>query len=84
MTVLPVDKQQARQMLSLCLTNQRYGSQVLDDKERVEKILGAEFVTIYPQRSVSQIPYNSYLMSETRLAQVCADFPKSNSACTWT
>ena len=44
----------------------------LDDKERVEKILGAEFVTIY-HNEASQIPYNSYLMSETRLAQVCPE-----------
>ena len=44
----------------------------LDDKERVEKILGSEFVTIY-HNEASQIPFNSYLMTETRLAQVCPE-----------
>lgn len=44
----------------------------LDDKERVEKILGSEFVTIY-HNEASQIPYNSYVMTETRLAQVCPE-----------
>lgn len=40
----------------------------LDDKERTEKILGMEFVTIYLNES-SQIPYSSYQMIVTRLAQ---------------
>lgn len=44
----------------------------LDDKERVEKILGMEFATIYLNEA-SQIPYNSYVMAETRLAQVCPE-----------
>lgn len=48
------------------------GSQVwfggLDDKERTEKILGMEFVTIYLNES-SQIPWNSRNVALTRLAQ---------------
>lgn len=44
----------------------------LDDKERVEKILGMEFVTIYFNEA-SQIPYSSYLVARTRLAQVCPE-----------
>lgn len=42
----------------------------LDDKERVEKILGMEYATIY-YNEASQIPYSSYLIAQTRLAQVC-------------
>ena len=48
------------------------GSQVwfagLDDKERTEKILGMEFVTIY-LNEVSQIPKSSRDLAVTRLAQ---------------
>lgn len=48
------------------------GSQIwfagLDDKERTEKILGMEFVTIYPNEC-SQIPYSSIETAITRLAQ---------------
>lgn len=48
------------------------GSQIwfggLDDKERTEKILGQEFVTIYFNES-SQIPIGSIGMAITRLAQ---------------
>ncbi len=44
----------------------------LDDKERTEKILGMEFVTIYFNES-SQIPYGSMIMALTRLAQVVPD-----------
>lgn len=40
----------------------------LDDKDRTEKILGMEFVTIYFNEA-SQIPYQSILMAITRLAQ---------------
>jgi hypothetical protein len=40
----------------------------LDDKERTEKILGMEFVTI-AFNECSQIPYNSVLLALTRLAQ---------------
>jgi len=40
----------------------------LDDKERLEKILGKEFVTLY-FNECSQIPYNSVLLALTRLAQ---------------
>ena len=48
------------------------GSQIwfggLDDKERTEKILGMEFVTIYLNES-SQIPWGSVGIAITRLAQ---------------
>jgi phage terminase large subunit-like protein len=48
------------------------GSQIwlggLDDKERVEKILGQEFATLY-FNECSQIPYSSVLVARTRLAQ---------------
>jgi len=48
------------------------GSQIwfggLDDKERTEKILGMEFVTIY-LNEVSQIPLESRNIAVTRLAQ---------------
>lgn len=40
----------------------------LDDKERVEKILGNEYVTLM-FNEISQIPYQSYLTALTRLAQ---------------
>lgn len=40
----------------------------LDDKERTEKILGMEFVTLYPNEC-SQIPYKSIETAITRLAQ---------------
>lgn len=40
----------------------------LDDKERVEKILGKEYVTIYPNET-SQIAYETILTLRTRLAQ---------------
>lgn len=40
----------------------------LDDKERVEKILGMEFATVY-LNEVSQITYASALIALTRLAQ---------------
>jgi len=49
------------------------GSQIwlggLDDKQRVEKILGQEYATIY-FNECSQIPYGSVLVALTRLAQV--------------
>ncbi len=41
----------------------------LDEKERVEKILGQEFVSLY-FNECSQIPYSSVLLALTRLAQV--------------
>jgi phage terminase large subunit-like protein len=48
------------------------GSQIwfggLDDKERTEKILGQEYVTIY-LNECSQIPYGSVGVAVTRLAQ---------------
>ena len=42
----------------------------LDDKERTEKILGNEYVTIF-LNECSQIYYTSYLILITRLAQKC-------------
>lgn len=49
------------------------GSQVwfggLDDKDRTEKILGMEFVTLY-FNECSQIPYSSIVTALTRLAQL--------------
>lgn len=42
----------------------------LDDKERVDKILGSEYATIYLNEA-SEIDYSSYLTVSTRLAQVC-------------
>jgi phage terminase large subunit-like protein len=51
------------------------GSQVwiagLDDKERVEKILGQEYATLYFNES-SQIPWGSVETAMSRLAQRCA------------
>ncbi len=48
------------------------GSQIwfsgLDDKERVEKVLGQEFCTIY-FNECSQIPWGSVTLAKTRLAQ---------------
>src|SRR5579862_3468161 len=44
----------------------------LDDKERTEKILGTEFVTIFLEEC-SQIPYSSRNMAVTRLAQLVED-----------
>lgn len=44
----------------------------LDDKERTEKILGAEYVTIM-LNECSQIPYSSRNMAVTRLAQLVND-----------
>ncbi len=41
----------------------------LDDKERVEKILGLEYSTVFLNEA-SQIPYGSALIAFTRLAQV--------------
>jgi phage terminase large subunit-like protein len=40
----------------------------LDDKERVEKILGQEYATLY-LNECSQIPYSSIVVARTRLAQ---------------
>ncbi len=40
----------------------------LDDKERTEKILGMEFITIY-FNECSQIPWASVVLARTRLAQ---------------
>jgi phage terminase large subunit-like protein len=42
----------------------------LDDKERVDKILGKEFATIYVNES-SQVAYDTILTLRTRLAQSC-------------
>lgn len=55
------------------------GSQIwiagLDDKERVEKILGAEYATLYFNES-SQIPWGSIEMAMSRLAQKVALAPE--------
>lgn len=40
----------------------------LDDKERVEKVLGKEYSTLYFNEA-SEIPYQSYVLAQTRLAQ---------------
>ena len=40
----------------------------LDDKERTEKILGLEFSTIYLNEA-SQIPFSSFQLAQTRLAE---------------
>ena len=40
----------------------------LDEKDRVEKILGQEYITIYFNEA-SQIKYSSYVVARTRLAQ---------------
>lgn len=40
----------------------------LDDKERIEKILGKEYATIYPNET-SQIAYDTILTLRTRMAQ---------------
>ena len=42
----------------------------LDDKERVDKVLGREFATLYFNEA-SEIPLQSYMVALTRLAQVC-------------
>lgn len=42
----------------------------LDDKERVDKILGKEFATIYVNEA-SQVAYETILTLRTRLAQAC-------------
>lgn len=42
----------------------------LDDKERVEKVLGQEYATMYFGEA-TQIPLSSYQVAKTRLAQVC-------------
>ena len=44
----------------------------LDDKERVEKILGMEYATLH-HNEVSQIPYKTILTTRTRLAQQVFD-----------
>jgi hypothetical protein len=45
----------------------------LDDKERTEKILGQEYVTMY-LNECSQIPWNSVGIASTRLAQHVYDY----------
>jgi hypothetical protein len=50
----------------------------LDDKERVDKILGLEFATIHPNE-VSQIPYVTILKTRTRLAQQVFDEKQASS-----
>jgi|GEM_PF-474592 len=48
----------------------------LDEAERVEKILGKEYATIF-FNECSQIPYSSVLMALTRLAQVVDKAPQA-------
>lgn len=59
------------------------GSQIwiagLDDKERVEKILGQEYATLYFNES-SQIPWNSVETAMSRLAQKCELAPEIAAA----
>jgi phage terminase large subunit-like protein len=43
----------------------------LDDKERVDKVLGKEFATLYFNEA-SEIPLSSYMVAQTRLAQKVA------------
>jgi hypothetical protein len=47
----------------------------LDEKDRVEKILGQEYATIL-FNECSQIPYSSVLVARTRLAQVVGSLPQ--------
>ncbi|VFU10244.1 phage terminase large subunit [Methylocella tundrae] len=47
----------------------------LDDKDRVEKILGLEYSTVFLNEA-SQIPYSSALIAFTRLAQVAPNIPQ--------
>lgn len=47
----------------------------LDDKERVEKILGQEYSSLF-FNECSQIPYSSVLMALTRLAQTIPGLPQ--------
>jgi phage terminase large subunit-like protein len=58
----------------------RNGSEIwiggLDDKARVEKILGKEYATIF-LNECSQIPYASVLIALTRLAQVVDGLPQA-------
>lgn len=42
----------------------------LDDKERVDKVLGKEYATLYFNEA-SEIPLQSYAVAQTRLAQSC-------------
>ncbi len=48
----------------------------LDDQERVEKILGNEYATIF-LNECSQIPYSSALVALTRLAQNAPGLPQA-------
>jgi phage terminase large subunit-like protein len=48
----------------------------LDDQERVEKILGKEYATIF-LNECSQIPYTSALVALTRLAPVVEGLPQA-------
>jgi PBSX family phage terminase large subunit len=52
----------------------------LDDDERVEKILGMEYATIYYNES-SQISYHAYTTAQTRLAQKVAVANKTYVDC---
>lgn len=47
----------------------------LDDKDRVEKILGHEYVSVFLNEA-SQIPYASALVALTRLAELVPEIPQ--------
>ena len=49
----------------------------LDDKERVDKILGREFVSIH-HNEISQIPYTSVIKTRTRLSQEVFDASRAS------
>jgi hypothetical protein len=73
-TVLPLVRGQPGWHLNfsdLCATFKN-GSEIwlggFDDPDRVEKILGHEYATIYPNE-VSQISYEAFTMARSRLAQ---------------
>jgi phage terminase large subunit len=61
-----------------CVVRFKNGSEIwvdgFDDADRVEKILGREYVTIY-FNEISQSPYSSILIGKTRLAQNISDCP---------
>ena len=73
-TLIPLVRGQAGWVIhqgDLCVTY-RNGSEIwlggFDDESRVEKILGHEYATIYPNE-VSQISYEAFVMARSRLAQ---------------
>jgi phage terminase large subunit len=51
----------------------------LNDKERIEKILGNEYCTIF-FNECSQIPYSSITIARTRLAQVVKGYHQNGTS----